>query len=100
MVQGATLYVREPRLTQEDASFDKACRKLLKAKGSTYTVDLSAVKIVTSTFIGVIAVTYLDAERDGKKLVIKAPTKVLDIFRLAGFGGKIEMVEVPYTPAK
>ncbi|HHN46892.1 MAG TPA: anti-sigma factor antagonist [Planctomycetes bacterium] len=100
VVQGSTLYVRLPQLTRDDAAFDKACRSLLKADGPVYTVDMSAVKTITSTFIGIVAVTYLDANSQGKRMLVKAPKRVLDVFRLAGFDGKVEMEEVPHVPAQ
>ncbi|MBN1808532.1 MAG: STAS domain-containing protein [Planctomycetes bacterium] len=96
VVQGSNLIVREQNLTREDVRFDKACRQLLEGPGEAFTMDLSGVKVITSTFIGIIAVTYLDALQNGKKITVKAPTRVLDVFRLAGFEGKIEMVEVPF----
>jgi len=99
VVQGSTLYVKQTNLTKEDSRFDTACRELVKQPGQVYTIDMSSVKIITSTFIGIVAVTYLDALHAGKKMVVKAPTRVLDVFKLSGFEGKIELLEVPFKPA-
>ena len=95
VVQGSTLIVRQPHLTREDNRFDKACLDLLSKPAPLYTIDLSEVRIITSTFIGIIAVTYLDALKKGSKMLVKAPRRVLDIFKMAGFEGKIELKEVP-----
>jgi anti-anti-sigma regulatory factor len=95
VVQGSTLVVRQPHLTREDSRFDKACLELISKQAPLYTIDLSEVRIITSTFIGIIAVTYLDIVKKGGKMLVKAPPRVLDIFRMAGFEGKIELKEVP-----
>ena len=94
-VRGSTLVVNQPHLTREDSRFDKACLELISKQAPLYTIDLSAVKIITSTFIGIIAVTYLDASKKGSKMLVKAPPRVLDIFKMAGFEGKIELKAVP-----
>ena len=86
-------------LTQDDLKFDEACRKLVDSPEKTIIIDLSGVRTITSTYIGILAVTYVDARNSGKEFIIRAPSKVLDVFRIAGFGdGNAILEEVPYTP--
>lgn len=98
LVEKGVLRVRTTMLTQDDLRFDEACRKLLDSSANRLVVDLSAVRVITSTFIGVLAVTYVDAKKARKDFVIRAPAKVIEVFRLAGFGdGTAILEEVPYS---
>ena len=98
VVEKGILRVKVPTLTQDDLRFDQACRALLEAPDNPLVVDLASVQVITSTFIGVLAVTYVDAKKAGKDFIIRAPAKVLDVFRLAGFAdGSASLEEVPFS---
>jgi len=57
-----------------------ACTELLNAESDLLVIDLSAVKDLTSTNIGILADTHFRAQELGKKLTIKVPVKLLREF--------------------
>ncbi len=77
-----------------DLSFDQACRELLGFPQDELRIDLSSVSYVNSTYIGMIAATFFQAQANGKTLSITARPAVLQVLRAAGFEGLIQLEAV------
>lgn len=77
-----------------DLSFDQACSELLKSKATDLVIDLSKVTYINSTYIGMIAATFFQAQSAGKNLTVRAPAAVLKILSAAGFDGFIKLEAV------
>jgi len=76
-----------------DLSFDRACSDLLNRPQVDLRIDLSQVSYVNSTYIGMIAATYFQAQASNKTLTVLAQPNVLQVLRAAGFEGFIQLEE-------
>ncbi len=76
-----------------DLAFDEACNELLESKTDSLIIDLSAVSYINSTYIGMIAATYFQAQAMKKELKVVAHPSVLNILKSAGFDGFIKLEE-------
>ena len=76
-----------------DLAFDQACNELLEFNGEDLTIDLGSVDYINSTYIGMIAATYFQAQANGKSLRVLAKGQVLKLLRSAGFDGYIKLQE-------
>ena len=74
-----------------DLSFDQACSELLENDGPDLTIDLSRVTYINSTYIGMIAATFFQAQSQNKSLAVRAQASVLQVLRAAGFDGFIQL---------
>ena len=74
-----------------DLAFDEACNELLESKADSLMIDLSAVSYINSTYIGMIAATYFQAQSMKKQLKVVAQASVLNILKSAGFDGFIKL---------
>ena len=74
-----------------DLGFDQVCSDLLESKEEKLTIDLSKVSYINSTYIGMIAATYFQAQARGKNLNIIGQNSVLQVLRAAGFDGFIKL---------
>lgn len=93
-VTNGTLKVYAEELHQDyDISFDRACRDLIDSQRSELVIDLSLVKQLTSTYIGIMAATYFQIKNAGKALSIIATGRVLRILQYAGFENFITLVD-------
>lgn len=86
-----TLSVTRDLRQDFDLEFDQACNELLEWKGETLVIDLGDVTYINSTYIGMIAATFFQAQAAGKSLRVNACGHVLKILRSAGFEGYIEL---------
>lgn len=68
-----------------DASFDKACRNLIASPQKDLVIDLSRITCITSTYIGLMAAAFFQAQAHDKTISILAQGHVLHTLRLAGF---------------
>lgn len=91
-IASGTLTVNRDLRQDFDLSFDQACSDLLESEEDSLTINLSQVTYINSTYIGMIAATYFQAQSTGKSLCIIAPESVLHVLRAAGFDGFIELV--------
>ena len=79
-------------LRQElDMAFDQACRELLTNPEKSLKIDLSCVSYISSTYVGMIAVTFFQAQASGKTLTIRAKPAVLRVLKVAGFEGFLHL---------
>ena len=76
-----------------DLSFDEACNELLESPEKALIINLGSVTYINSTYIGMIAATYFQAQASGKTLKIIAKGSVLNILKAAGFEGFIQLEE-------
>ena len=76
-----------------DLSFDESCDELLESADKDLVINLGKVSYINSTYIGMIAATYFQAQASGKNLKVIAVGSVLSILRAAGFEGFIQLEE-------
>lgn len=76
-----------------DLSFDQACSDLLSGGTKELFINLGAASYINSTYIGMIAATFFQAQAAGKTLTVIARPGVLQIFKAAGFEGFIKLQE-------
>ncbi|MBN2711848.1 MAG: STAS domain-containing protein [Planctomycetes bacterium] len=82
-------------LRQEfDLSFDQACGELLQQETDNLIIDLAMVSYISSTYIGMIAATFFQAQAKGKNLQVRARANVLQVLRAAGFDGFIKLESI------
>ncbi len=74
-----------------DLSFDQACSDLLQAPEKDLVINLAGITYLSSTYIGMVAATYFQAQSMGKSLTIQSTPEVLQILRSAGFEGFIAL---------
>ena len=92
-IKDGILYVYKDLRQDFDLSFDQACSDLLDCHETKLTLDLSGVSYINSTYIGMIAATFFQAQSLKKTLEVKAQSPVLQILRAAGFDGFIKLEE-------
>lgn len=68
-----------------DVSFDKACSDLVASPEQELIIDLSRISRITSTYIGLMAAAFFQAQAHNKTICILAQGHVLHALRLAGF---------------
>lgn len=79
-------------LRQEfDLAFDEACNALLESSERELTIDFGNCPFINSTYIGMVAATYFQAQARGKTLRIIAINPLLEMFRKTGFEGFIQL---------
>lgn len=76
-----------------DVSFDRACNELVASNTDKLTIDLSRIRHITSTCIGMMAAAYIRAESTGKKLSIIAQGQVLKVLLMAGFANLMKVTD-------
>lgn len=76
-----------------DVAFDRACNELVAMDGANLVIDLSRINQITSTYIGMMAAAYIQAESKGKKLSIIAQGQVLKVLRMAGFANLMKLTD-------
>lgn len=92
-ISGGVLHVSKDLRQDFDLSFDEACNELLESKEKSLVINLGSVTYINSTYIGMIAATYFQAQASGKTLKVVARSSVLNILRAAGFEGFIQLEE-------
>lgn len=93
-IKGGVLFVSKDLRQDFDLSFDEACNELLESKEKALVINLGSVTYINSTYIGMIAATYFQAQASGKTLKVIARGSVLGILKAAGFEGFIQLEEV------
>ncbi len=76
-----------------DVSFDRACSELVASKCNALIIDLTNVKSITSTYIGLLAATFFAARSHHKSLTIIARGQVRRVLIIAGFENFMPIVE-------
>lgn len=90
VVHGCLRVTRE--LRQEfDLSFDEACNALLQSPKRDLVIDFGNCPFINSTYIGMVAATYFQAQSRGKTMRIIAINPLLEMFRKTGFEGFIQL---------
>ncbi|MBP5233027.1 MAG: STAS domain-containing protein [Planctomycetes bacterium] len=90
-VANGVLTVNKDLRQDFDLAFDEACNELLESKTDSLIIDLTAVSYINSTYIGMIAATYFQAQAMKKELKVVAQESVLTILKSAGFDGFIKL---------
>ncbi|MDR3078374.1 MAG: hypothetical protein LBV15_06395 [Planctomycetota bacterium] len=68
-----------------DVAFDCACSELVSSPEMKLTIDLARINHITSTYIGLMAAAFFQAQAAGKTINVIARGSVLRTLRLAGF---------------
>ena len=90
-IKNGTLKVLSDLRRDFDLSFDQICSDLLESPEKKLTIDLGHISYINSTYIGMIAATYFQAQTRGKDLKVVAQNSVLQVLRAAGFDGFIKL---------
>lgn len=83
-VEKGTLFVEQDLSLRFDPGFETACQELLRSPQEDLTIDLSRIRYINSTYLGIIGATFFDAQAAGKRLRILVREEVALIFRTAG----------------
>lgn len=92
-IKDGCLHVTKDLRQDFDLSFDEACNELLESNQKELIINLGSVTYINSTYIGMIAATYFQAQASGKTLKVIARGSVLNILKAAGFEGFIVLEE-------
>ena len=76
-----------------DVTFDRACSELVSSPETELVIDLSRIGRITSTYIGLMAAAFFQAQSHGKKISVIAQGSVLNALRLAGFGNFMPLTD-------
>ena len=88
------LTVHREVLHDQDLLFDEACRRLLASKSDDLLIDLSEATYINSTYVGIIAATFFQANARKKRLKLRATRGLCEVLRLAGFEEFIPIEQV------
>ena len=76
-----------------DVSFDRVCNELINEPFDKLVIDLSRIHRITSTYIGLMAAAFFQANQRGKTIAISAKGSVLHALRVAGFDNFIKLTD-------
>lgn len=76
-----------------DVSFDRACSELVSSSEKKLVIDLSRIRHITSTYIGLMAAAFFQAQAHEKSISIIAQGQVLNALRLAGFANFMKLTD-------
>lgn len=76
-----------------DVTFDRACSELVSCPQSKLVIDLSRIDRITSTYIGLMAAAFFQAQAHGKTISVIAHGAVLNALRLAGFANFMPLTD-------
>ncbi|MDR1744155.1 MAG: hypothetical protein LBS30_00185 [Planctomycetota bacterium] len=76
-----------------DVSFDRACSELVSSRENSLVIDLSRINRITSTYIGLMAAAFFQAQAHEKSIGIIAQGAVLNALRLAGFSNFMKLTD-------
>lgn len=76
-----------------DVTFDRACSELVACPQQRLVIDLSRIERITSTYIGLMAAAFFQAQANGKTIAITAHGSVLHALRLAGFANFMPLTD-------
>lgn len=94
VVTGNTLVATMELHPDRVEEFSRACRLLLEAPEKKIVIDLTDVRYVYSTYVGVLSDFTKDAAGAGKELLLKVGQQIAWIFKMAGLS---EMVQIEIT---
>lgn len=76
-----------------DVGFDRVCSELVSSPHQQLVIDLSRVRRITSTYIGLMAAAFFQAQAHDKTIAIIAQGAVLHTLRLAGFSNFMKLTD-------
>jgi anti-anti-sigma factor len=76
-----------------DVAFDCACSELVSSPQKNLVIDLSRINHITSTYIGLMAAAFFQAQSHGKSISVIARGAVLNTLRLAGFANFMSLTD-------
>lgn len=76
-----------------DVGFDRACGELVASPETKLVIDLSRIHRITSTYIGLMAAAFFQAQAKEKSISIMAQGSVLMALRLAGFSNFMKLTD-------
>ena len=76
-----------------DVTFDRACSELVSCPQTQLVIDLSRIERITSTYIGLMAAAFFQAQAHGKTISVIAHGAVLNALRLAGFANFMPLTD-------
>lgn len=76
-----------------DVSFDRACSELVSSQEAKLVIDLSRIQHITSTYIGLMAAAFFQAQAHDKTISIIAQGQVLNALKLAGFANFMKLTD-------
>lgn len=76
-----------------DVTFDRACSELVSSPQTKLVIDLSRIERITSTYIGLMAAAFFQAQAHEKSISITAQGPVLNALRLAGFANFMPLTD-------
>lgn len=76
-----------------DVSFDRACSELVSSVETKLVIDLSKIRHITSTYIGLMAAAFFQAQANGKSISIIAQGQVFNSLRMAGFANFMKLTD-------
>ncbi|MDR1519779.1 MAG: hypothetical protein LBU23_06495 [Planctomycetota bacterium] len=76
-----------------DVAFDCACSELVTSPQEKLSIDLSRINHITSTYIGLMAAAFFQAQANGKTISVIARGSVLNTLRLAGFANFMSLTD-------
>jgi anti-anti-sigma regulatory factor len=76
-----------------DVGFDRACSELVSSPQQELVIDLSSINRITSTYIGLMAAAFFQAQAHEKSIGIIAKGQVLNALRLAGFANFMKLTD-------
>ncbi len=76
-----------------DVGFDRACSELVSSAQKELVIDLSRINRITSTYIGLMAAAFFQAQAHEKTIGIIAKGPVLNALRLAGFANFMQLTD-------
>ncbi len=92
-VKNGVLIVNKQLDDDYDVSFDRVCTELVCSSLHELVIDLSRVRFITSTYIGLLAASFFQAKHNGKNMTIKAQGQVLNVLRISGFEGFMPIID-------
>jgi anti-anti-sigma regulatory factor len=92
-LKGGVLKVFKELDYDYDVSFDRACSDLVASREADLVIDLSRIRRITSTYVGLMAATFFLAKAHSKNISIIAQGPVLSTIRMAGFGSFVPLID-------
>ena len=94
-LEDGTLRVTRDLRQDFDLSFDQACAELIGDPSGELWIDLTPISYISSTYVGMIAATYFQAQLQGKTLAVRARPPIIRVLQNAGFANFIQLESVP-----
>ena len=92
-IAGGVLKVLKQLDNDYDISFDRACSDLVASPEREIAIDLTHVRSITSTYIGLMAAAFFMAKSQSKNMSIIAQGQVLHVLRISGFEAFMPIID-------